>query len=231
MIIKHDRSYISAISFELMNRGYAELSVHSIHFDRHYNDEEKKRNSETYASMTREEWGVHCDQIAESFVVPMSEILQRFAGKYDIHQVSPEKSTMEHYRSNWDLYCNRRGMRGYDGLHRFESFTLTFNDKRTPAENKKLLEEILRMVEGLEYKNIACRVQYSAYLYQEKIEEAAAIAFDSLNGKLINYLGSSGKIRLVGEYKGKKKYGFFEKYAKKVYTKMDCVDILALTFT
>lgn len=230
MLIKHDNSYISATASELIGRGFGVRTVHSIHFDRYYTEEEKRRNSDLCASMTREEWGKHCDEVAESFAAPMSEILQIFIGKYDIHQVSPETSTMTHFRSNWDLYFNSRGVLGYDQVHRFDSFTLTFNKNRTPDENAGLLEEVLKIVEDLEYKNIACRVQYTAYLYEEKIELAAADAFKKIEGKFVDYFLARGKVRIVGERDGKTLYGFFRKGAKKKYSAMTGAEVLSMSF-
>lgn len=230
MVIKHDNSYISAIASELIDRGYGVRTVHSVHFDRYYTEEEKRRNSDLYASMTREEWGKHCDEVAESFVVPMNEILQLFIGKYDIHQVSPETSTMTHFRSNWDLFFNSRKIWGHDLVHRFDSFTLTFNEHRTPEENAKLLEEVLKIVEDLEYKNIACRVQYTAYLYDGKIEEAAASAYKKIEGKFVDCFYDRGKVRIVGERDGKTLYGFFCKGAKKKYLPLTGAEVLTMTF-
>lgn len=230
MVIIHDNTYISAASFELIDRGYGVKTVHSIHFDRHYTNEEKRRNSDLYAGMTREEWGKHCDEIAESFTAPMNEILQLFVGKYDIHQVSPETSTMKHFRTNWDLYFNPRGVLGYDQVHRFDSFTLTFNKNRTPDENAGLLDEILNIVENLKYKNIACRVQYTAYLYDGKIENAAADAFKMIEGRFVDYFFDRGKVRIVGEREGKTLYGFFRKGAKKKYLPIGGAEVLTMSF-
>lgn len=230
MIITHDNSYISATASELIDRGYGVRTVYAVHFDRHYTAEEKRRNSDLYASMTREEWSKHCDEVAESFAAPMSEILQRFIGKYDIHQVSPETSTMAHFRSNWDLYFNSTRLRGHDNESRFESFRLTFNGYRTPEENAKLLEEVLKIVEDLEYKNIACRVQYTAYLYDGKIEEAAASAYKKIEGKFVDCFYDRGRVRIVGEHDGKTLYGFFRKGAKKKYLAMTGAEVLAMTF-
>ena len=43
MYISKDFSYINANETMLMDNGYGKLSVHSIHFDRHYSEEQKKK--------------------------------------------------------------------------------------------------------------------------------------------------------------------------------------------
>lgn len=230
MVITHDNSYISDIATELINRGYGVKTVHAVHFDRHFSRERQLRNADLAASMTRDEWNKHCDEVAESFVAPMNEILQVFVGKYDIHQVSPETSTMDHFMSNWDLFFNSTRVRGHDNVSRFDSFRLTFNGYRTPEENAVLLDEVLKIVEDLKYNEIACRVQYTAYLYEGKIEEAAASAYKKIEGKFVDCFYDRGKVRIVGEHDGKTLYGFFRKGAKKKYLSLTGAEVLAMTF-
>ena len=82
MYISKDFSYISTNETMLMDKGYGKMSVYSIHFDRHYSEEQKEKNRETAESMTREEWSKHCDEIAEGFAKPLNEILEKFLSKY-----------------------------------------------------------------------------------------------------------------------------------------------------
>ena len=85
-------------------------------------------------------------------------------------------------------------------------------------------------MEDLEYKNIACRVQYAAYLYEGKIEEAAASAYKKIEGKFVDCFYDRGKVRIVGEHDGKTLYGFFRKGAKKKYLALTGAEVLAMTF-
>lgn len=55
MYISKDFSYISTNETMLMDKGYGKMSVHSIHFDRHYSEEQMKKNRLLAESMTREE--------------------------------------------------------------------------------------------------------------------------------------------------------------------------------
>lgn len=54
--------------------------------------------------MTSEQWSRHCEEVAKGFSKPLNDILKQFIDRYDIHQVSEETDTMEHYKSDWDLY-------------------------------------------------------------------------------------------------------------------------------
>lgn len=230
MIVKNDLGYISATEFELMDRGYGEKSVYSIHFGRHFSEEEKAENAARYSAMTHEEWGKSCDKLAQSFEKPMTEILNEFISKYDIHQVSPETSTTEHFRSDWDLYYNSHHCLGYDKQRYFDGFTLTFNKRRSVEQNMRLLEDIISMVENLNHKNIACRVQYDAVIDEKKVAADVEKAVDNLIGKLIEYCGMTGKIKVVGETSEGKKYGFFRKNARKRYYPVSGIEILAMSF-
>lgn len=230
MVIKHDTNYISAVQFELMDRGYGEKSVHSIHFERYYSQEEKAENAARHSALSHEEWGKFCDEIAKSFANRMPDILSKFIDKYDIHQVSPETSTMEHFRSDWDLFYNPHYCQGYDKQTYFDGFTLTFNSRRTVDQNMRMLEDIIPMTENLIYKNIACRVQYDAVIDEKKVAADADKVFENLNGKFIEHCGMVGKIKVVGRTMEGKRYGFFRKNARKKYYPISSAEVLAMSF-
>lgn len=226
MKLKHDYNYINSNENKLVSAGYGENTVHSIHFGRYYTEEEMAANRERAEHMTREEHDRYCDSVSESFHKPMTEILSAFAEKYDVHQISPETSTMTHYRSNWDLYFHSN--RGWNGKDYMDSFSLTFNSGRSPAQNMELLAEVITILENMEYKNIACRIQYDACVDENKVAAAASTICESLAGKFINYRGTTGKIKVVSENNGRKLYGFFRKNARKRYYPVSNVEILAM---
>lgn len=226
MNLKHDYSYINNTESKLISAGYGEITVHSIHFGRYYTEEEKKVNRERAEHMTRGEHNRYCDIVSASFHKPLTEILGAFTGKYDIHQTSPETSTMSHYRSDWDLYFHSN--RGWNGKDYMDSFTLTFNENRTPAQNMEMLSEIVTMLENMNYKNIECRIQYDATINEEKVAAAASTICDDLIGKFINYCGMTGKIKVVTEENGRKQYGFFKKNARNKYYTVSYAEILAM---
>ena len=222
MYISKDFSYINANETMLMDNGYGKLSVHSIHFDRHYSEEQKEKNREIAESMTREEWSKHCDEIAEGFAKPLNEILEKFLSKYSIYQASENVS----YDSDWDLFfwSDRRWNKKDFMTH----FSLTFNDNRSPEQNMELLEEIISLVETMEYENIGCRIQYDAVIDENKVTEEAKTICESLVGKFIDYCGMTGKIKVVREENGIKEYGFFKKNARNKYYSISNTEILAM---
>ena len=211
MIINKDFTYMN--SQELIEKGYAELDIHSISFDRYYSEEEKQNNSLTFESMTNEEWNLHCDEIAEGIYQQMLPIITLLNEKYNIHQISEEKSTIEHYRENWDLYFYSN--KGWNNKDYFDHMKLSFNGKREANENIKLLEEILLLLKNLEVKNVSCKVQYTTRINEEKVKNKSTEICKQLLDKNIEYQGMKGKIKLID--KSKEIYGFFKSRARNHY--------------
>lgn len=214
MKIKHDYSYLRS-SKELIEKGYADLDIHSLNFDRYYTEEEKENNRKISESMTREEWNVHCDEVSKGIYNQMLPIVELLDNKYDIHQITEEKSSTEHYRTNWDLFFWSN--RGWNNKDHFDDMRLNFNEKRTVEENKKLLDEILSLLERLEVKNVSCRVQYTIRKHEEKIKQEAIKICKMLLDKPINYNGMEGKIKVVKEHENEKIYGFIKKRSRNKY--------------
>ena len=226
MYIEKDYRYISDTEKVLIRKDYAKLTVHSIHFDRHYSEAQKEKNRQLAKSMTDAEWVKHCAMVSRRFEKPLKSILQQFIDRYDIHQISEETDTIEHYKSNWDLYFWSN--EGWNGKDYMDCFSLSFNDGRAPEENLKLLDEIIPLVEAMNYKNIGCRIQYDAVIDNERVEKEAKTICDSLLGKPIYYHCTTGKIKVVDECNGNKEYGFFRKNAKSKYSRISYADILAM---
>lgn len=214
MLISHDYSLLGSRK-NLIEKGYADLDIHSLNFDRHFTDEEKEENVRQSELLTREQWTIRCDDVSKMIYEQMLPIIELLNNKYDIHQISEEKNTMEHYRSDWDLffYSNR----GWNGKDYFDHVQITFNTKRTVDQNKKLLSEILEILEQLEVKNVYCRVQYTVREHKEKIQAKVTEICESLVDNVINYNGMKGKIKVVDECNGEKQYGFFKERVRKSY--------------
>ena len=226
MYIEKDFSYISTNETMLMDKGYGKMSVHSIHFDRHYSEEQMEKNRLLAESMTREEWSKHCDSIAESFAKPMEEIVKQFTSKYDIYQACEYTGKKISFDSDWDLFF--WSDRGWNGKDFMTHFKLNFNKERSPEQNMTLLDEIISLVETMEYENIGCRIQYDAVIDNAKVETEAKTICERLVGKFIDYHGMTGKIKVVRDENGIKEYGFFKKNARKKYYRISNVDILAM---
>ena len=226
MYISKDFSYINANETMLMDNGYGKLSVHSTHFDRHYSEEQKEKNREIAESMTREEWSKHCDEIAEGFAKPMEEIVKQFASKYDIYQACEYTGKKISFDNDWDLFF--WSDRGWNGKDFMTHFKLNFNKERSPEQNMTLLDEIISLVETMEYENIGCRIQYDAVIDNERVETEAKTICERLVGKFIDYHGMTGKIKVVREENGIKEYGFFKKNARNKYYSISNTEILAM---
>jgi hypothetical protein len=217
MLVKHDYSYITD-GKELIEKGYAELDIHSLNFDRYFTEEEKENNRRLSYSITREEWNMHCDEVSEQICNKMLPIVELLNNKYDIHQITEEKSSMEHYRSNWDLYFYSN--KGWNGKNYFDYVQITFNKKRIVEQNKKLLEEILILLDELQIENVYCRVQYTTRRNEEKIKEKTIEICENLLDKTIEYNGMKGKIKVIEEHENEKTYGFFKSRARNHYYKI-----------
>ena len=226
MYFKHDYSYIKPAHTQLICAGYGETSVYSLHFGRYFSDEQKAQNAQLAKTMTSEEWSKHCDEISEALNKPLSEIVGAISQKYDIHQTSPETSTMEHYKSDWDLFFwSNRGWNGHDYM---DCFQLSFNDKKTPAVRMQIAKDIVAMLENAEYDNIGCRIQYDAALDEGKIEDAARLIFAKVSDKFVTYNGYVGKIKEIGIQDGHVEYGFFKKNAKNKYFALSGINLLLM---
>lgn len=226
MELLHDYDYISDVQRKLESAGYGEKTVYSLNFCRYFSEEEKAANKEKADSVTDEEWSALCDDFSMRLNNSIREIVTTLDSRYNIHQTKPENSTTEHYRSDWDLFFWSN--EGWNGKGYMDCFSLTFNERRTPAQNMALLAEIIAILENMEYKNIACRIQYDIALHHEAISEAAYKVFDGLVGKPFEYMGMTGKIKLVSECNGTRKYGFFKKGAKKRYYHITDTEILTM---
>ena len=226
MFIKEDYSYISYLENKLIEKGYGKLSVHSIHFDRYFTEEQQEKNRQLAQSVTTEEWNKHCDVFGEHLNKQLMEIAEMFNSKYNLHQFDTENSTIEHYRTDWDLhfYSNK----GWNGKDYMDFFSLTFNDERTPKENISLLEEIREILKALSYENVMCRIQYDAIIDDKRVEKEAKEICESLLGKFIVYNGMIGKIKVIHELEDKKEYGFFKKKAKSNYYPIHYANILMM---
>lgn len=216
MLIKENFNYINDVERELIKNGYGELSVYSINFDRYYTEEEKENNRKIANIMSNVEWSKHCEEVQEKFGIMFDKIVEKFINsKYDIHQLTDNTSSIEHYRSNWDLYyyCNR----GWNNSKYMDFFRLNFNDTKSVEKNLSLLNELMDFVEKLDYKNISCTIQYTFIPNKEKINNKYIELCEKLQNKFIKHIGMIGKIKVINENNGIKEYGFFKKGSKKKY--------------
>jgi len=207
MNIKHDCSYIGN-GQQLIEKGFAEIDIHSLNFDRFYTEEQKAHNYETSFTMSNEERNIFCDRISKEIHAKLLPIVELLNSKYKLYQYNEDIS----YNSNWDLffYSNK----GWNGKDYFDYMKISFNEKRTVIERMELMNEVVEILKSIDVQGIQCSIQYSVKKYEDAIHEAAKPLCKKLEGQFINYGGTIGKIKEVqDQYKGNV-YAFFKKGAK-----------------
>lgn len=212
MKIEYDYSYLGSRE-DLIKKGYADLDIHSINFSKYFTDEIMANNRKIAENSTEEEWSKHCEESHRETHKHLLKIIDILGNRYDMHNFTDEKSTREHFKSDWDLFLSTRG----GGKDYFDYMQINFNDNRTIEQNNQQLNEIVELMESIEDNSIYCIVQYTARLHRKQIQEKGEEIIEKLLEKPIIYKGMEGKIKLVGEYNGKNLYGFFKKRVRKTY--------------
>jgi len=224
MKIKHDYSYLGTNADKLITMGYAEMSVHSLHFDRDLSEEEMQENRSQSEILTREQRNERCDNFSKYLSTQLKSVVQYFADNYDVHQIDEKTSTMEHFRSDWDLYFYSN--KGWNNKDYFDCFSINFNEKRTVTSIMELMNKITDVQKDMEIKNVSCRVQYCIKYNDAKLKEDAMKIIESTEGNFVNYSGRDGKFKVINEYEGTKVYGFFPKGSKRKYYSIDNISVI-----
>lgn len=218
MNIKHDYSYITESGKLLIENGLAEQSVYSLNFNRYFSEEEKQENVRMSHQLNSEEWNQRCNERSKDIYNQMLPIIEEINNQFDIHQLNVEKSSYEHYNTNWDLYFHSN--KGWNNRDYFDNFQLTFNKKRSITENQILLNKLLDILSNIEVKNVSCRVQYNVVTDDNKIKEVAKEVFEKLQDKTIKFSNMEGKLKLIDN-----NYAFIKKRAKKSYYRITDMDL------
>lgn len=186
----------------MIERGLSDLSVHSLNFDRYFTYEEMEQNRQEAERLNKNcvnspEWLSRCENISKDIYSQMLPIAELLNSNYDMHQYTEEKSSLTHFRSNWDLffYSNR----GWNGKEYFDYMQISFNEKRNACDNMNLLNNILSLLNNCEVKNVACRIQYNNIDHENDIANEAKNVFEKIGNKFITYNGMTGKIKLVND--------------------------------
>lgn len=218
MLITHDYSYTNK---NLIENGYAVYGIHSFNFGRYFTEEEKVQNrqfAEQYGCMSQE-WIDSCERIGQEICDQMESMMKILNEKYAICQYNPQVKYGEH---DLHFYSNRE----WNGKEWYDHIQLCFNDKLNKDRNNQLLSELLDLIGGMELKNVACRVQYKTVTDDEKLYADASKRYKDLEGKFVSLRGHIGKVKEVGEYNGKKQYGFFKKGARKYYNPLSDIELI-----
>lgn len=207
MTIKHDYS-IAEQKTELVSVGLAKVVPYSFNIDRDLTREDQRTDE-------------FCELLAKQIYNAMLELSER----YSIHQLTKETSTLDHYRTLWDLhwYSNER----WNGKKYFDHAQISFNRDRTVEDNRRIFADVLTFFEALEIDGAVVRVQYVAEVDEKKTAQKAFEVFKHINGKMIDYYGKPGKIKQVGRnvITGAIHYGFFKKGARSKYYEVSAEEL------
>lgn len=218
MLIKHDYSYTNKT---LIENGYAVYDIHSLNFDRYFTAEEMEQNrkfAEKYGNMSQE-WTNRCELCEQEICKQTESMMKILNNKYTICQYNPQVKYGEH---DLHFYSNE----GWNGKEWYDHIQLCFNDNLDKDRNNQILNELLELVADMELKNVSCRVQYKTVIDDEKLYADASKRYKDLEGKFVSLRGRVGKVKEVGEYNGKKQYGFFKKGASKRYNPLSDAELI-----
>lgn len=181
----------------LIEAGYADLTVHSLRFDRFYTEEEKEQNMRAAESMTLEEWHNRCEESSKEIYKQLMKIVPLFEKYGIVYRVDPA-TNHGHYESE-ELHFHSN--KGWNGKDYFDHFTLSFDMDKPAEEIISFKDEIVSMLENsnTDTPNIKCVVQYDVKVNEKKLAEDAEIICKELEGKTIEYGGMKGKIKRLGD--------------------------------
>jgi len=185
MKIKHDYSYLTGNFEKLIELRYAEMSIHSLKFNRDLSEQDMEENQKQSHLLTTEHWNKRCDDFSYYLFTQLKPITEYFSQNYDVHQITEEKSTMDHYRSDWDLffYSNK----GWNNKDYFDYFTLNFNSNRSTASIMELAQQITAVLSEMNINNVLCYVQYTLKYNDTKIQQDAEKIIDATKESFITH--------------------------------------------
>lgn len=96
MIVTEDFSHISKVSKEQALKGYAELSVHSLVFDRYFTDEQIAENNRQFKALSQEQRNERSKKTSLNAYESLLAIIQRLSEKYRIYQYDENLQNHEH---------------------------------------------------------------------------------------------------------------------------------------
>lgn len=195
MIIKFDRSYISAGTRELIERGYAREELDKLVFRFEYTEEERIQNREMAVKLSPEAWAASADRAARRRSEMMEPVMRSIAGEFVCYQYDHEEKLV--FRSaKWDLFfhCNALNVSNASAAGRdYSYFTLSFNREHTVEQRMEICGRVIRLLRErfAAHPNLRVSVQYMGLLDTEKIRRFIQRALPSMDGKtvLLSWLG------------------------------------------
>lgn len=218
MKFNDDYHYITEISNKMIEKGLANLDLHSIRLNTHLTEEQMQENSTAADLLTREEWSMRCSDFEALQNKKLEKIIDLLSKHFVIYQYK-DKNISYCNRNNqtnqngyeWDLYCNFGS--GRDAR-------LSFNNHgKTLSQRYEDLNKIKELLKGYEENSIMINIQYTQTFHEEELKETAQNVYFKIKDKFITFSGMTGKIKPVTEYNDNYfgtncQYGFFKKGSK-----------------
>ena len=164
MIIKFDRSYISAGTRELIERGYAREELDKLVFRFEYTEEERIQNREMAVKLSPEAWAASADRAARRRSEMMEPVMKSIAGEFVCYQYDHEEK-LALRSTKWDLFfhCNALNVLNASAAGRdYSYFTLSFNREHTVEQRMEICGRVIRLLQErfAAHPNLHISVQY-----------------------------------------------------------------------
>lgn len=202
-----DESYMTEADWLLIEKGAAEIGVHSLKIDRYFSEERKEANRQLAARLTDQQWSAHCDESKASGATKIKRMVDKLTESLTVYQYNQKVG----YQDDWDLYffCLNGDM---------SYVTLSPNKRKSPQSQWDTINKALALLSRAGEEDIKVTIQYKAIYKEEKVNEMVEKAAGRILEKTIDYKGNKGKIKIVGKTEsGGTRYGFFKSRARKNY--------------
>ncbi len=198
--ISYDESYVSQLDRKAIEKGFAELGVHSLRIIRYYTEEQKQANSALYDRLSKEEWTKNCEDSSREVAAKIEHLVDGIAAQSMIYQY---KDKSINYRNDWDWFFWGNEERDY--------VTLSPNEKRPNHQQLEDVQEALELIQSLPVDGIQVIVQYTTIYDEKRVADAVKRYCYTHQDQFIEWGGMVGKIVLHQE-----QYYFKKKNAKKI---------------
>lgn len=215
VLIREDKSYMSETDLQAIDKGIAELGVFSLRISKTFTEEEKKHSSHLYET-DRASWREHAIISNQKTSEMIEKVIDALSQQFVIYQYKDK--SVEYSKKEWDLFfwCNKGDM---------TYVTLNPNKDRDLERQNNDIKQVLNALSEIPYA-IDVAIQYTACYHQDRLKTEVKKAFQLMDGKFVNYIGMTGKVKEVATGR----YGFFKKGARTNYYEVDNEYLLNYAF-
>lgn len=84
ILIHEDKSYLSSLDLAAIEKGIAEMTVYSLRITNYFTEEQKQKNSESFNTMTLDQWNERCEHSRQSVSTKVKSIVDLINQKFMI---------------------------------------------------------------------------------------------------------------------------------------------------